>query len=133
VCGVGHLTSFFPEKLMNQDKGYRVEGLRCFWQNGILVFKYGEKACDEVYETFHDYSVDDHIGLEGFSIFPNPTDGLLHVETVCTPSLPMEYRITNLLGQTLLTGSSPQIDVSPLPAGLYFINFGHQTLKFTKQ
>jgi hypothetical protein len=45
----------------------------------------------------------------------------------------MEYRITNLLGQTLLTGSSPQIDVSPLPAGLYFINFGHQTLKFTKQ
>ncbi len=50
VCGVGHLTSFFPEKLMNQDKGYRVEGLRCFWQDENLVFQHGGKDCDEVYE-----------------------------------------------------------------------------------
>lgn len=131
VCGVGHLTSFFPEKLMNQDKGYRVEGLRCFWQDENLVFQHGGKDCDEVYEQHH-HGLDE-TPMASFQIYPNPTDGLLHVETVCTPSLPMEYRITNLLGQTLLTGSSPQIDVSPLPAGLYFINFGHQTLKFTKQ
>ena len=23
VCGIGHLTSFFPEKLMNRDKDFR--------------------------------------------------------------------------------------------------------------
>lgn len=140
VCGVGHLTSFFPEKLMNQDKGYRVEGLRCFWQDENLVFQHGGKDCDEVYEQHH-HGLDE-TPMASFQIYPNPTDGLLHVETVCTPSLPMEYRITNLLGQTLLTGQvetrhatslQTMINVSTLPAGLYFISFGHQTLKFTKQ
>ena len=129
VRGIGHLTSFFPERLMNQDKGYHVEGIRCFWQNGILVFKYGEKACDEVYETFHDYSVDDHTGSEGFSIFPNPTDGLLHVETRRATSLPMEYRITNLLGQTMLSGvlEGQIIDVSKLTNGVYFLIINSST------
>jgi hypothetical protein len=53
VCGVGHLTSFFPERLMSHGKDYRVEGIRCYWQEGNLVFKYGEMDCDEIYEQYH--------------------------------------------------------------------------------
>ena len=73
---------------------------------------------------------------EGYSaIYPNPTDGILFVETVCTPSLPAEtYSITNLMGQTVLTGSltaeTQQIDVSGLPQGMYFITVGDMTRKF---
>lgn len=144
VCGVGHLTSFFPEKLMNQDKGYRVEGLRCFWQDENLVFQHGGKDCDEVYEQHH-HGLDE-TPMASFQIYPNPTDGLLHVETVCTPSLPMEYRITNIMGQTVCSGTLNAVEtsyygvstindvnVSKLPPGLYFITLGDQTLKFTKQ
>ena len=66
---------------------------------------------------------------------------MLFVETVCTPSLPdPTYRITNLVGQTLVSGhvetrhaTSLQIDVSSLPAGMYFINLDGQTVKFVKQ
>ena len=59
----------------------------------------------------------------------------LFVETVCTPSLPAEtYRITNLMGQTLMTGQmaaeTQQIDVSDLPQGMYFITFAGETRKF---
>ena len=76
-------------------------------------------------ETNEDYS----------AIYPNPTDGILFVETVCTPSLPAEtYHITNLMGQTIQTGSlnaeTQQIDVSDLPQGMYFITIAGETLKF---
>ncbi|MBQ3710649.1 MAG: leucine-rich repeat domain-containing protein [Bacteroidales bacterium] len=133
VCGVGHLTSFFPEKLMNQDKGYRVEGIRCFWQDENLVFQYGDKDCDEVYEQHH-HGVDETDLANNIRIYPNPTTGLLYVETCQDAFLPLEYRITNIMGQTLLSGTvTKTIDVSMLPTGLYFITLGDQTLKFTKQ
>ena len=35
VCGIGHLTSFFPERLMDNGDGIRVEGLRCYWNEGV--------------------------------------------------------------------------------------------------
>ena len=142
VCGIGHLTSFFPERLMNQDKGYRVEGIRCFWQDENLVFQYGDKDCDEVYEQHH-HGVDENGLANSIRIYPNPTDGLLHIETLRTTSLPLEYHITNIMGQTLIIGrvetsyygvsTINDVNVSKLPPGLYFITLGTQTLKFTKQ
>ena len=52
------------------------------------------------------------------NIYPIPTDGFITVETE-----PADYRITNLTGQTLMTGrvETQRIDVSKLPAGTYFI------------
>ena len=66
--------------------------------------------------------------------YPNPTDGVLFVETRLIASLPATYRITNLMGQTLLTGQitaeTQQINVSSLPQGMYFITFAGETRKF---
>jgi hypothetical protein len=45
-----------------------------------------------------------------------------------------EYRITNITGQTVLSGNitaeTQQIDVSGLPEGMYFICIGSETRKF---
>ena len=135
VYGIGHLTSFFPERLMTRGKDYRVEGIRCFWQEGELVFQNGEKDCDEVYEQYH--SGLEETSSDGFRIYPNPTDGLLVVETFPETSPTElgqhEYRVTNLIGQTLLTGlltaENHQINVSSLPDGLYFITIGNVSTK----
>ena len=68
--------------------------------------------------------VDENNTME-IKVYPNPTNGILFVETVCTPSLPAEYIITNVTGQTLLSGhitdEIQQIDVSGLAEGMYFI------------
>jgi hypothetical protein len=133
VCGIGHLTSFFPERLMNRGKAYRVEGIRCYWRDGELVFKYGDRDCDEVYQEYHN-GIDESIDNQ-FNIYPNPTDGVLFVETfVGTSPTCNEYHITNLMGQTVQTGSltaeTQQIDVSGLPQGMYFISVGEMTQKF---
>ena len=133
VCGIGHQTSFFPERLMNRGKNYRVEGIRCFWRNGELVFKYGDRDCDEVYQVYHNGL--NESAENQFNIYPNPTNGVLVVETRRATSLPTQtYRITNLMGQTLMTGTitaeTQQIDVSALPEGMYFISVGDMTRKF---
>ena len=139
VCGIGHLTSFFPERLMNNGDGLRVEGLRCYWVEDELVFKYGDEDCDAIYDELHGIEEDGPSTGSGaagpFTVYPNPTNGVLFVESVCTPSLPAEtYHITNLVGQTVLSGNitadNQQINVSSLPQGMYFITFAGETQKF---
>ena len=136
VCGIGHLTSFFPERLMGDGDRMRVEGMRCYWSEGELVFKYGDEDCDAIYSEVHGVEEDGpSTGSGTFTVYPNPTNGVLFVETVCTPSLPDQtYHITNLMGQTVLSGNiiadNQQINVSSLPQGMYFITFAGETRKF---
>ena len=133
VCGIGHLTSFFPERLMTRGKGYRVEGMRCYWRDDELFFKYGDEDCDAVYKNYH-FGLDDQ-DVAMFTVYPNPTHGVLFVETWRAASLQNQtYHITNMIGQALMTGiitaENHRIDVSGLPQGIYFISVGDATRKF---
>jgi hypothetical protein len=71
-------------------------------------------------------SVDENNAME-IKVYPNPTNGILFVQTLCATSLPTEteYCITNLTGQTLLSGritdETQQIDVTGLAEGMYFV------------
>jgi hypothetical protein len=74
-------------------------------------------------------------GSGTLTVYPNPTHGILFVETQNFASLPNQsYRITNALGQTMLvgqiTGETQQIDVTNLPQGMYFIAIDGVTQKF---
>ena len=132
VCGIGHLTSFFPEGLMSLAKGYRVEGIRCCWDEGDLVFKFGNRDCDEIYEQNH-HGLDEN-GNEELVVYPNPTDGLITVKALGAGSS-QKYRIANILGQTLMSGvvNDRILDVSALPSGIYFLSMNGQTVKLMKQ
>ncbi|MBR6227660.1 MAG: choice-of-anchor J domain-containing protein [Bacteroidales bacterium] len=136
VCGIGHLTSFFPERLMDNGDGIRVEGMRCYWIEDELVFKPGDEDCDAIYSEVHGVEEDGpSTGSGAFTVYPNPTNGVLFVETRHGTSLPDQtYRITNLMGQTVLSGNinadNQQINVSSLPQGMYFITFAGETRKF---
>ncbi len=127
ICGIGHETSFFPERLMTKGDNYRVGGMRCVWQYGQLIIQMTETACDEVYFNFH-YDVDETTA-DGFQVYPNPTTGLITV----SDTQPGEYRITNTMGKTLMTGhfggENQQIDVSQLSEGMYFITIDGKTTK----
>ena len=128
ICGIGHQNRFFPESPIAKD--YEVDGLRCFWQDGDLILTMGEEDCDAVYYEYHD--VDENLEMT-FTVYPNPSNGLLHVETQRATFLPMEYRITNLLGQTLLSGvlEGQTIDVSTLSNGFYLLKIQNSTIKIT--
>ena len=124
---------------MDNGDGLRVEGLRCYWIEDELVFKYGDEDCDAIYSEVHGVEEDGpsipSTGSGTLTVYPNPTNGVLFVETLGRAPLPTPtYRISNLMGQTILTGNitakNQQIDVSGLPEGMYFITVGDATRKF---
>ena len=135
VCGIGHLTSFFPEKLLGDGDRMRVEGMRCYWNEGELVFKYGDEDCDAIYSEVHGVEEDGpSTGSGTFTVYPNPTNGVLTVHHSAFRIHHSEFQIANLMGQTVLSGNinaeNQQIDVSSLPQGMYFITVGEATRKF---
>jgi hypothetical protein len=76
--------------------------------------------------------VAEHSASEGFSMYPNPADGMITIVGGCG-----EYRITNVMGQILRTGlitsDLQQIDISRLPAGMYFVTVEKTTKKLMVQ
>ena len=131
ICGVGHTTSLFPEKLMSHKDGFAVDGLRCYWNNHELVLHMSTDDCDAIYSEVH--GVEEN-GTATFVVYPNPTDGHLFV-ILNTVKPSSTYHITNVLGQTLMSGTltKSSIDVSALPNGLYFLTVDGQTVKLMKQ
>ena len=135
VCGIGHLTSFFPERLMDNGDGLRVEGLRCYWIEDELVFKPGDEDCDAIYSEVHGVEEDGpSTGSGTFTVYPNPTNGVLTIHHSEFRIHHSEFQIANLMGQTVLSGNinaeNQQIDVSSLSQGMYFITFAGETRKF---
>ena len=138
LSSIGHQTSFFPERLMSQGKGYRVEGLRCYWLDDELIYKQGDEDCDAIYNELH-HNVDERTADVAFAIYPNPASNVLTV-AVRLPQCDSpttgqnRYRITNLTGQTLLQGSinaeKQQINIESLSTGMYFITIDGVTEKF---
>ncbi len=134
VAGYGHMTSFFPEKLMNRSVSYTVDGLRCYWVEDALLYHNGDEDCDAIYAQIH-AGVEETTEDAAFAVYPNPANNVLFMETQSIASLQTAtYRITNLLGQTVFSGDinaeTQQIDIKKLPSGMYFITMGGQTVKF---
>lgn len=126
ICNVGHTTSYFPEKLINRgDSEYSVDGLRCYWIDGDLMFADGNTECDKI------YSVEENApgNSTSFIIYPNPANGKVVLETVSGTT----FSIINIMGQTVMSGvmenGNNNIDVSDLDDGIYFITAGNETQK----
>lgn len=70
--------------------------------------------------------------FESFRTHPNPTEGMITI-TLQNDVQSQEYRITDMLGQTLITGKiygdHQQIDLNQIPSGMYFLTIGGQTRK----
>jgi hypothetical protein len=105
----------------------------------------GEEECDAIYSEVHGIeeggpstpsTPSTGSGTAGtVMVYPNPTDGVLVIETHDRASLQGDtYRISNMMGQVLLQGQimgeTQRIDVSSLPQGMYFITVGEGTRKF---
>ena len=83
-------------------------------------------------------AIEENNALE-IKVYPNPTDGVLFVQTLHATSLPTgtEYSIVNLTGQILLQGNiadeTQQIDVSGLAEGMYFVKIQGERGTITKK
>ncbi|MFK7906678.1 MAG: T9SS type A sorting domain-containing protein, partial [Chitinophagales bacterium] len=73
--------------------------------------------------------------LEEIKVYPNPIHSLIRIERVSSKAMP--YSIFNTLGQEVLIGISTsktmQIDLSELPANVYFLKADSRVVKMIKQ
>ena len=82
--------------------------------------------------------VDENNAME-IKVYPNPTNGILFVETRRATSLQAEteYIITNVTGQMLLSGhitnEIQQIDVTGLAEGMYFVRIQNKSKTIIKK
>ena len=103
-----------------------------------MAYKQGEKDCDEIYQQYHNSIEEDgpSTGSRTLTVYPNPANDVLVVETQDFASQPttIAYRITNLMGQTVLSGyittENQRINISNMSEGIYFITVDGQTVKF---
>ncbi len=121
-----------------------ISGLSLMWD----LFEFGFPISNKVEQLIMDddgdlFSLDFHYssttGIDEpmagvFGVYPNPTKGILVLETQSIASLQGQtYRISNLMGQVLLQGEitaeRQQIDVSRLAEGMYFVTVGNSTQK----
>lgn len=124
ACSVGHLTSFFPERLLNNEKDFTVDGIRCYWNGDILLLKEGDVDCDYIYNIIHDVDEVDALAL---SIYPNPAKDVIYIynSPVEMQFIASQIQIMNLNGQLMeINVKDNQIDISHLPAGIYLLKIG---------
>ena len=80
-------------------------------------------------------SLSENKSLKEISIYPNPANNLLYVESATEAGHMMIYNIksgielTQTLGQTEIQ----TIDISSLSPGIYFLKIGEKTKKFIKR
>ncbi len=74
-----------------------------------------------------------------FSIYPNPSNGILNINAKLEANKNYQYKITNLLGQTLVAENlkTNTINISELTAGIYLIELSSgnskSVVKFIKE
>lgn len=119
VCGIGHLTSFFPERLLNDKSDYEVDGIRCCWNEGELVYKEGNEDCDAIYDAL--FMGIEEQGAGSCAVYPNPTSGMIRVEAENIQNV----SIYNILGEKVFEneafGDTFEYNFSSQKAGIYII------------
>ena len=82
------------------------------------------------YENLHILGVNEN-ALSDFSVYPNPTTGVL---TVQSKTAIVQIEIHNLLGQLVLSNSNKNtIDISSVSQGFYFIKVKDENGDFGAQ
>ena len=101
-------------------------------------------ASDEIWKFFSRYDINGfnpiittstkELEINKLSVFPNPASSTIQVRGFAEKTMP--YRILNSNGQELksgvLSGQDQIIDLSELPADLYLLNTGFQSIKIMK-
>lgn len=129
VCSIGHITSFFPERMLENKGNFEMTGIRCYWEKGTIIYQQGDVDCDEIYGQLH-VGVEEITADKGFDVYPNPSQGVLYVKS---DQMDSKYFVINTMGQTVALGKivsdNQQIDLSNLSNGIYLIRINNNTMK----
>ncbi len=124
ICGIGHTRSFFPERLLQKDRNYRVDGMRCYWLDGEAIIQFGDVDCDEIYEEHHTEKPEPNVD-ESFTVYPNPAENIINIVGDYD-----RIQLIDIYGKVIeIDVKNNQIDVTNLSSGMYFIKIDDNLVK----
>lgn len=133
-----HIKQTLVEEVPNQSERFHCPSNYTTWENYCMkvIERFLRERPDMIIEELDAFlltGVPETASI-AFHCYPNPAKDILVVETQGIPlHTAPDYRITNLMGQTLLQGriedEIQQINIESLPAGMYFITLGKTTQK----
>ena len=71
-----------------------------------------------------------NVSFDGLKLYPNPTSGKVSFNYDLGNQV---IEITNIVGETIQTGTSQELDLSPFPSGVYFAKVNNTSIKIIKQ
>jgi hypothetical protein len=71
----------------------------------------------------------DEADLNGFIIYPNPTDNTLNIETHLT----FEYELRDMMGKLILVGENKRLELGVYENGIYLLTLIHEGKRYTKR
>ncbi len=92
-------------------------------KTGSIQYRIRQADLDGAYSFSR---VEEVIAESAISLMPNPTNGIVHIET---PDQSWSGRLLNLQGKILreISPTESQIDISDLPAGMYLMDLYNKT------
>lgn len=100
--------------------------------NHVQAYQFIDDVCVSADSLTRDVAVSvSHQPVSAAFVYPNPASGVLYVQS---PGKTV-YAIVDVLGRKAMEGffeNSAQIDVAPLPAGIYIVSFtsGNKTVRY---
>ena len=109
-----------------------------FWSDSsIVIVGFSGRVLLTDSGIHHSLQTESHFNTEHIAVFPNPSTGMLTIETPPTSESVWTMTLTNSAGQTLMEQSLEQsqqtIDASHLPKGVYFMRLQSEQGVVTKR
>lgn len=116
------------EYIVPLPKTYSNRNIVC-WEEDFMAYNSPLEHYDDYVYTYiaADETALPEVLTNSFNIFPNPADDVVYLNTEAS------FRIYDMNGRLLLTGSNGSADVSDLPSGIYLIRSGNNVSKLIKR
>ena len=113
-------TQYFDKITPLEKGGVAVGGLNVYYSDDFSAYTLGIFFVIFKDDTFS--IAENKASGQKYAIYPNPATGMVHISTDMAIR---RVEVRNLLGAKVLETTNPQgnnVDVSPLPAGVYIVN-----------
>jgi len=109
--------------------GYGAKGI-CIDTAGNLYVTCHNNIDNKIIKITLNLSIKDNISfMNDLKVYPNPTKNLLHIDLENA----LSGKITDLMGKTLMTINTKDIDVSSLSAGIYLLDIVSDGKRYNKK
>ena len=114
ICGVGNRKCFFPEYDPSPHSFISI-GMRCFWRDGDLLFRFGDTDCDAI------LSADETVVQDEIRLYPNPTNDYITIDAEGLNHLMLFSLSGEVLYSVEVTGDQILLDLSRFKTGVYLV------------